>query len=518
MCKDKIYLGNNLDVLKTFEDNSIDSVVTDPPYGINFMNKKWDYDVPSVELWLEVIRVLKPGGHILCACGTRTQHRMAVNIEDAGFEIRDIVAWVYGSGFPKSLDIGKAVSKVMGEEVKQGTAFKTAGEYGNRNLKDPTPINDREQYRHNPKTEEGKIWQGWGTALKPAMELWTLARKPFKSTVAENVLKYGTGGINIDGCRVESDDKLTRPSCENGSIYSQTEKKYNTGSINDTADRLGRFPANLIHDGSAEVVEGFKEDAQRFFYTAKASQAERNMGLYGKVLDSLEIVLYNDSKESDLIWKEKITIQEAVEAKQLVDMALSLKKVIEEYGVKQKKDIDLNIVSYGKMYLEKYLKDIKYITEMKTNSIIIQETLNLLRHFTTKESIAEQNYEKMAGGNNVQCVKNGNILTITISEKTELAVGVNHVPLKLQLKIKEKESRNIHSTVKPLELMRYLVRLITPKGGVCLDPYVGSGTTAIACKKEKFDYIGIELDEKYHAIAEARIKAAIVEYDIFDYL
>ena len=392
MCKDKIYLGNNLDVLKTFEDNSIDSVVTDPPYGINFMNKKWDYDVPSVELWLEVIRVLKPGGHILCACGTRTQHRMAVNIEDAGFEIRDIVAWVYGSGFPKSLDIGKAVSKVMGEEVKQGTAFKTAGEYGNRNLKDPTPINDREQYRHNPKTEEGKIWQGWGTALKPAMELWTLARKPFKSTVAENVLKYGTGGINIDGCRVEfnGDENTLRPLGK--SAYQKGSGMVNGGvagthkvesEIGGNSDK-GRFPANLIHDGSAEVVDGFKEDAQRFFYTAKASQAERNMGLYGFEEDTTD-----DGRD---------------------------------------KSID-----------------------------------NAFQRGETKR-------------------------------------------------------RNIHPTVKPLELMRYLVRLITPKDGLCLDPYVGSGTTAIAAKQEKMRYIGIELDEKYHAIAEARIKAAFVQYDIFDYL
>jgi site-specific DNA-methyltransferase (adenine-specific) len=171
---------------------------------------------------------------------------MAVNIEDAGFEIRDIVAWIYGSGFPKSHDISKAIDKKLGIESKiintipdRWTGKGNTYQYSKQKEKETANITI-------PTSPEAKQYEGWGTALKPAMELWTLARKPFKSTVAENVLKYGTGGINIDGCRVESDDKLTRPSCENGSIYSQTEKKYNTGSINDTADRLGRFPANVI--------------------------------------------------------------------------------------------------------------------------------------------------------------------------------------------------------------------------------------------------------------------------------
>ena len=143
----QIIHGDNIEILKTLPDNSIDSVVTDPPYGLSFMGKKWDYDVPSVELWAECLRVLKPGGHLLAFAGTRTQHRMAVRIEDAGFEIRDMIAWVYGSGFPKSL-----------------------------NLKDE--------------------WQGWGTALKPALEPITVARKPLVGTVAENVLEWGTGTIS----------------------------------------------------------------------------------------------------------------------------------------------------------------------------------------------------------------------------------------------------------------------------------------------------------------------------------
>ena len=431
---DKIYLGNNLDVLKTFDDNSIDSVVTDPPYGINFMNKKWDYDIPSVELWREVIRVLKPGGHILCACGTRTQHRMAVNIEEAGFEIRDIVAWIYGSGFPKSVNISKNIDRKLGVEstiigkgisgtTERKTMFK-AKELGKNGADSPF---GGEYNITTPSTPQAKQYEGWGTALKPAMELWTLARKPFNTTVADNVLKYGTGGINIDGCRVGT---------EEGELTPRNNKDGQNGVFNASGgyvepNQNGRFPANLIHDGSAEVVEGFPSEAggglrnssnnkkteytntytpneaqyselntygdsgsaSRFFYCAKSSQSERNMGLYG--------------------------------------------------------------------FEEEY---------------------------TASAEFRPNHMEKAKNG------ESGNPFG------------------------RWQPKRNIHPTVKPLELMRYLVRLITPKDGLCLDPYVGSGTTAIAAKQEKMRYIGIELDEKYHAIAEARIKAAVVQYDIFDYL
>lgn len=310
----EIIQGDCIEVMKTLPKNSVDAIVTDPPYGLSFMGKKWDYDVPSLEVWQECLRVLKPGGYLLSFAGTRTQHRMAVRIEDAGFEIRDMIAWVYGSGFPKSLNIGKAVSKIMGEEVKQGTAFKTAGEYGGRNLKDPTPINDREQFRHRPQTEEGKQWEGWGTALKPSLEPITVARKPLaEKTVAENCLKWGTGGINIDECRVGTTGARNNGNSK-GTIGSNSIGVYGKAIKQDY--NMGRFPANLIHDGSDEVVGLFPntksgdlkkgtfchqennnikwgdreifEDrigdsgsASRFFYCAKSSKSERNMGCEG---------------------------------------------------------------------------------------------------------------------------------------------------------------------------------------------------------------------------------------------
>ena len=241
--------GDCLEQMKTLDDNSVDSIVSDPPYGISFMAKKWDYDVPSVEVWKEAMRVLKPGGHALIACGTRTQHRMVVNIEDAGFEIRDVVSWIYGSGFPKSLNISKAIDKAAGAErevvrtVKR--SGKEAGSYG------AMAGNNTETA---PATEAAKQWDGWGTALKPSCEFFTLCRKPLsEKTIAKNVLKWGTGGINIDGCRVGTEMIETgRGGRKGGSTFN--------ASIGEQTEPIqGRFPANLIHDGSQEVLELFPE-------------------------------------------------------------------------------------------------------------------------------------------------------------------------------------------------------------------------------------------------------------------
>ena len=264
----EIRTGDCLDVLKTMSVDSVDAIVTDPPYGLAFMGKKWDYDVPSEEIWRECLRVLKPGGHLLAFAGTRTQHRMAVRIEDAGFEIRDLIAWVYGSGFPKSLNLD--------------------GEH-----------------------------KGWGTALKPALEPITVARKPLIGTVAENVLAHGTGALNVDGCRVGTDGgtaKGSKPMGEGNGIYGAGLH----GACEITQLSAGRWPANLIHDGSEEVAGLFPQSkstggqaslgafrngdvygkgrderetrdpgygdsgsAARFFYCAKASKRDRDEGCEG---------------------------------------------------------------------------------------------------------------------------------------------------------------------------------------------------------------------------------------------
>lgn len=403
----KLINSDNLEYLKTLPDNSVDSIVTDPPYGISFMGKKWDYDVPSVETWKECLRVLKHGGHILVACGTRTQHRMTVNIEDAGFEIRDIVAWIHGNGFPKSLNIGKAIDKLQGIEYPKNTLISKNGSMSGGNYT---------KHTREIETEIAKDWEGWGTALKPAMELWTMARKPLsEKNVAENVLKWGTGGINIDGSRVKFD--INNKEDLHAIAQWERQKKSGVKVFNQEGNAKlqdfdqnapsGRFPANVIHDGSDEVTDlfpntksgkavrsksggntfggnnkkplmedlGYKDSgsASRFFYCAKASKSERNDGLDG--------------------FEEKFT-----------------------------------------------------------------KTMN--------DGIVGREH----------------------NENEPTAYNKNH-----------------HPTVKPVALMRYLVKMITPTGGIVLDPFMGSGSTGIACRKEGFDFIGIELDEQYFKIAEARI-------------
>lgn len=327
----KIHNGNSLEVLKTLDENSIDSIVCDPPYELGFMNKKWDSSgiAYNVELWKECLRVLKPGGHLLAFSGSRTYHRMAVAIEDAGFEIRDQIMWVYGSGFPKSLNVSKAIDKANGAEREvvgtkrgQGNIPNDRGKWGLTSNK-PVEITI-------PATEDAKKWEGWGTALKPAHEPICLARKPFDATVAENVMLHGTGAINIDGCRIGTSTKTN----SNGkrSMYggnSLLESK--THNSETKKYDYGRFPANFIHDGSDEVVSLFPDtspskaanrglqhssrhgglgdiggnikegtdgirghnddggSAARFFYCAKASKKDRDEGLDGFEIKTLQV-------------------------------------------------------------------------------------------------------------------------------------------------------------------------------------------------------------------------------------
>jgi site-specific DNA-methyltransferase (adenine-specific) len=276
--------GDCLEQIKTFKDNSIDSIVTDPPYGLSFMGKKWDYDVPSVDVWKECLRVLKPGGHLLSFSGSRTYHRMAVRIEDAGFEIRDQIMWVYGSGFPKSHNIGKAVDKLQGNErevvgeVKDG--FNNWANFTDRDWK---PEN-------NVYTKGTSEWEGWGTALKPAHEPIVMARKPLsEKTVAENVLRWGTGGLNIDESRIEG---LRWPANimfdeEAGQVLDQQSGISGTGNKKIGKDRRAFFhEQNQIFSGGTKTSQriedyGDKGGASRFFYCPKTSKKDRDEGMNG---------------------------------------------------------------------------------------------------------------------------------------------------------------------------------------------------------------------------------------------
>jgi DNA modification methylase len=386
-----IHHGDCLEILRAMPDASVDAVVTDPPYGLSFMGKKWDYDVPSEDIWRECLRVLKPGGHLLAFAGTRTQHRMAVRIEDAGFEIRDMIAWVYGSGFPKSRNVCLDMDKMEGHG-NRGHRIAVA----NRHHPDGTLEPNGEQLAaYEPKTDAAREWQGWGTALKPALEPLTVARKPLQSTVAANVLEHGTGAINIDGCRVPTDDKLGggmvsmgRPKASEGwdrpwmhDPEVTERKKIEAASKVAAAEALGRWPANVIHDGSEEVVGLFPETGK--------STGGRIGNAGGGSVPNVPTGTFEAGNPG-----------------------------------------------YG-------------------------DTGSAARFF--------------------YCAK---------ASKAD------------------RDADNKHPTVKPTALMRYLCRLVTPPGGIVLDPFMGSGSTGKAAILEGFQFIGIEREAEYVAIAKARIVKA----------
>jgi DNA modification methylase len=320
--------GNCKELIKQLADNSIDAIVTDPPYELGFMGKKWDatgiaYDA---ELWAECLRVLKPGGHLLAFSGSRTYHRMAVAIEDAGFEIRDQIMWLYGSGFPKSHDVSKAIDKMAGAEREVLGERNVPDQRGGKISSEATAFNGVQTRQINitaPATDAAKEWNGWGTALKPAHEPICVARKPLIGTVAENVLQYGTGALNIDGCRVGAPGETINNHGESGKSNPTSFCLGARIAMQTAGQTQGRWPANLIHDGSAEVLAGFPESepsgaakngrvningknyaketnifgsgigkqtgqlhndrgsAARFFYCAKASKKDRDEGLDG---------------------------------------------------------------------------------------------------------------------------------------------------------------------------------------------------------------------------------------------
>ena len=454
--------------MKEMPDNSVDSIVTDPPYELGFMGKNWDSTgiAFNVEVWQEALRVLKPGGHLIAFSGSRTYHRMAVAIEDAGFQIRDQIMWIYGSGFPKSHNVSKGIDKQNGKHqrdlqpfadyVKQcrkskgwslaqldelmgtntaaswwegrksgiqpphletykelkivlemdnrfdelinwleaerevvgkgsSTLINSTGTYAVTNGEAGEEWKPKEYNLTAPATPAAKQWDGWGTALKPAHEPMVLARKPLVGTVANNVLTYGVGGLNIDGSRVISDDwdaekvlaKYTGSNDGNDSVTGNFGVK-EIKSTNTESTLIGRFPANVIHDGSGEVSDLLGEPA-RFFYCAKASKKDRNEGLDG---------------------------------------------------------------------------------------------------FETRRS-SGYGYDKGLGNAGEGMFKDRN------------SIKANH-----------------HPTVKPTSLMQYLVRLVTPPNGTVLDPFMGSGSTGKACAYEGFDFIGIEMSAEYIEIAKARIAYA----------
>jgi DNA modification methylase len=485
MGKNELIRGDCLEVMRGMGTASVDAVVTDPPYGLSFMGKKWDYDVPSEEIWRECLRVLKPGGHLLAFAGTRTQHRMAVRIEDAGFEIRDMIAWVYGSGFPKSLDVSKAIDKCNGEagrllkftawmrktglssrQIDQITGTSMGGHYltaasqpaiptvalwklirplcgdvpawvdelvqrieaerevvgqqrGTMLAVAPGRDNDRSSTTLDltaPATDAARQWQGWGTALKPALEPITVARKPLEGTVAANVLAHGTGGLNVDGCRVGTEGATKRsgqadyPRKDDGT-EDRSECWARSGHAIESVPQ-GRWPANLIHDGSDEVVGLFPQRDGAVSNGSKGATGIYNGG-WGAVT-------------------QKPGRADSGSAARFFYCAKA-----------SKKDREAGLDAFEQR---------------------------------TAGEVTGGRAEGSAGLDNPRA-------------------GAGRIS----------GAKNHHPTVKPTDLMRYLCRLVTPPGGVVLDPFMGSGSTGKAALLEGFQFIGIEREAEYLEIAKARI-------------
>lgn len=428
----KILNGDCLECLKELPSESVDAIITDPPYGLEFMGKEWDKfgvsearakrlkgvdnkgsndrffdyregasergrysemtlpEKTSMQMFMyswakECLRVLKPGGHLLSFSGTRTYHRMVCGIEDAGFEIRDMISWIYGSGFPKSLNIGKSIDKMNGEN---------------------------------------KEWEGWGTALKPACEPIVLARKPLsEKPVAMNVIKHGVGGLNIDDCRIEHNE-VTKKTNRN-ERQSETWKKGSgfKNEVNDlaSANPKGRFPANIIFDeDSAEVL-----DEQSGTSTSKGGQSF--------------------SKTSNI---------------------------------------------YGDYANDRTIKGCGYLDNGGASRFfyIAKASKNERNLGCDKLPEKQLRYENNSS-------KSLEIFSNQYTENSENPTGRGKTPL----------NKNNHPTIKPIKLMEYLIKLITKEGQVVLDPFLGSGTTALACINIKRNWIGIEKEQEYIKIAQERI-------------
>ena len=458
-----IIQGDCLIELKKLPSNSVDSIVTDPPYHLvsivkrfgkkgsapakygkdgsfgrlskGFMGKEWDgVDengigiAYNVDLWAECLRVLKPGGHLLAFSGTRTYHKMASAIEDAGFEVRDMIEWVYGSGFPKSLNIGKAVDKLRGNERKIVGKTSVCGTFKQEyQVKQGyRPENNSGGYAGEREganiTKGNSEWEGWGTALKPAHEPICMARKPLaEKTVADNCLKWGTGGINIDESRVGTSGARFNGRNVDSDIYG----KYGTAKPKEVYD-YGRFPANLIHDNSEEVRECFPETKS------------------GK--------LKSDCYE---------------------------------------KDRDNNsIFAGGENFTHKGYEADSGNASRFFKSIIYNPKASKAERNKGCEGLEEK--QSVGGGGGI-----GDYLDDVNSASGKF--GSEKAPAK-----------NNHPTVKPIALMEYLIKMVTLKGGTVLDPFMGSGSTGVAAKKNGYDFIGIELDKEYCEIAEKRINSFLL--------
>ncbi len=390
-----LHHGDCLDVIRDLPDNSVDSIVTDPPYGLGFMGKAWDVGAIAFNpvLWKEALRVLKPGGHMVAFGGTRTWHRLAVAIEDAGFEIRDNLAWLYGSGFPKSLDVGKAIDKAAGAEREVIGKYRSPeGTSGGKGRKFCHGVQELDGLPDitAPATDAAKQWHGWGTALKPAFEPIVLARKPFRGTVAGNVLEHGVGALNVDGCRVAATDGYPENSVTQG--VNTAKSSYAPAQTRQTfaPSDAGRWPANVLLDPAAAAEVDEQSGVSKSTPAVGIKRRGRSAGIMGEVGE-----LRDGRPEGHA------------------------------------------------------------------------DSGGASRFFPTFRYQAKAPTKERPDVNGVR-----------------------------------------HPTVKPLALMQWLVRLITPPGGTVLEPFAGSGATVEACLLEGFACVAIERESEYMPLIVSRIERA----------
>ena len=509
----KLLNGDCLDKLKELENNSIDSIVTDPPYGLSFMGKKWDYDVPSVEIWEECMRVLKPGGHLLAFAGSRTYHRMAVRIEDAGFEIRDQIMWIYGSGFPKSHNIGKAVDKLEGN---QREVVGSKGSY--RDMRggalDPNLTKDRERLEIM-ETKGNSDWEGWGTALKPAHEPIVMARKPLsEKSVADNVLEWGTGGINIDGCRVGNERVSTH---SNGSGNTGDKGIYSSfGNQQGSEEREGRFPANIIFECTCENPKVKENTNTPYNYNENEYKVD---GFISNIKPNAPSN-YNDTN-SGVIHTDPncpcyILDQQSGNRKGWADQKHNS---FNPYGGNSLNESNTQRDGIHKGYNDNGGASRFFYCPKASKKDRDEGMPEGVPQFTGrprredgsviyKETHPEEWAEAMAKKD-----RKDKTALAGAEEKLQELNGPKQIKGRdagqdsrsVAHKARPTARMNIHPTVKPTDLMGYLIRLVTPKGGIVLDPFMGSGSTGKAAVLEGMGFVGIERELEYYEIAKQRI-------------
>lgn len=492
--------GNCLDVLPTLADASVDAIVTDPPYELGFMGKAWDaagvaYDVT---LWAECLRVLKPGGHLLAFGGTRTYHRMACAIEDAGFEVRDSLHWLYGSGFPKSLDVSKAIDKAAGAErevvgsVK--SPFKVDKAEAERNSYGAFSSGiGADGYRSSlltaPATDAARQWSGWGTALKPAHEPIVVARKPLTGTVAGNVLAHGTGALNIDGCRVGvTADDIAEMSGRSGR---RTAGQVFTGkgdgqSWEPTA--AGRWPANLVFTHAADCVQ----------VSPGASTSTPDEEVAGGIWQPSE------GKPAGPTYSDTPAVWRCADGCPVAE--LDRQSGVSRDGVAVNRNRQPGTMnSWLGTRPSPVGPDVGYGGQGGASRFFTVTEWDPIADVAPFRYVAKPSKSERNAGLEELPAK-------TAGESTDRKDGSAGLNSPRAGAGRTSGGSNHHPTVKPVALMRWLVRLVTPPGGTVLDPFAGSGTTLVAATLEGVDAVGIEMTDDYLPIIAGRVAWAVEEH------